>query len=135
MSVGYTKSDESDYTAETWSMGIAQDMFGDLTTVSMGFAYGDNTVEQNGNPDFEEGTEVRSYRIGLSQIFTKSLIMAFTFETISDEGYSIIPTGRCAMSIIAAQLVTVSSKRFIHGLVPVMRLPYAAITFCPSAVR
>jgi hypothetical protein len=87
MSVGYTNSDESDYTAETYSMGISQDMFGDLTTVSMGFAYGDNTVEQNGNPDFKEDTEVRSYRIGLSQIFTKNLIMAFTFETISDEGY------------------------------------------------
>jgi hypothetical protein len=87
MSVGYTNSDESDYTAETWSMGISQDMFGDLTTVSMSFAYGDNTVEQNGNPDFKEDTEVRSYRVGLSQIFTKSLIMAFTFETISDEGY------------------------------------------------
>ena len=87
MSVGYTNSDESDYTAETWSMGISQDMFGDLTTVSMSFAYGDNTVEQNGNPDFKEDTEVRSYRVGLSQIFTKNLIMAFTFETISDEGY------------------------------------------------
>ncbi len=87
MSVGYTKSDESDYTAETWSVGIAQDMFGDLTTVSMGFAYGDNTVEQNGNPDFKEDTEVRSYRIGLSQIFTKNLIVAFAFETISDEGF------------------------------------------------
>jgi len=87
MSVGYTNSDESDYTAETYSMGISQDMFGDLTTVSMGFAYGDNTVEQNGNDDFSEDVEVRSYRIGLSQILTKSLIMAFTFETISDEGY------------------------------------------------
>jgi hypothetical protein len=87
MSAGYTKSDESDYTAETYSLGISQDMFGDLTTVSMGFAYGDNTVEQNGNPDFSEGVDVRSYRIGLSQILTKSLIMAFAFETISDEGY------------------------------------------------
>jgi hypothetical protein len=87
MSVGYTKSDESDYTAETYSLGIAQDMFGDLTTVSMGIAYGDNTVEQNGNPGFEEDVDVRNYRIGLSQIFTKSLIMAFVFETISDEGY------------------------------------------------
>jgi len=77
MSVSYTNSDESDYTAETWSMGISQDMFGDLTTVSMSFAYGDNTVEQNGNPNFKEDTEVRSYRVGLSQIFTKNLIMAF----------------------------------------------------------
>jgi hypothetical protein len=87
MSVGYTNSDESDYTAETYSLGISQDMFGDLTTVSMGIAYGDNTVEQNGNPDFSEDVEVRSYRIGISQILTKSLIMAFAFETISDEGY------------------------------------------------
>ena len=87
MSAGYTKSDESDYTAETYSLGVSQDMFGDLTTVSMGFAYGDNTVEDNTDPDFSEDVEVRSYRIGLSQILTKSLIMAFTFETISDEGY------------------------------------------------
>jgi len=87
MSVGYTNSDESDYLAETYSVGISQDMFGDLTTVSMGFAYGDNTVEDNTEPDFSEGVEVRSYRIGLSQILTKSLIMAFAFETISDEGY------------------------------------------------
>jgi hypothetical protein len=87
MSAGYTKSDESDYTAETYSLGISQDMFGDLTTVSMGMAYGDNTVEDNTNPDFSKGVEVRSYRIGISQILTKSMIMAFTFETISDEGF------------------------------------------------
>jgi hypothetical protein len=87
MSAGYTKSDESDYTAETYSLGISQDMFGDLTTVSMGMAYGENTVEDNTISDFSEDVEVRSYRIGISQIFTKSLIMAFTFETISDEGY------------------------------------------------
>ena len=87
MSIGYSNSDESDYTAETYSVGIAQDMFGDLTTVTMGFAYGDNTVEQNGNDAFEEDVEVRSYRVGLSQIITKNLVMALTYETISDEGY------------------------------------------------
>ena len=87
MSIGYTQSDESDYLAETYSLGISQDMFGDLTTVSMGFAYGDNTVEQNGNDDFKEDVEVRSYRLGLTQIVTKNLVMALTYETISDEGY------------------------------------------------
>ena len=87
MSAGYTKSDESDYTAETYSLGISQDMFGDLTTVSMGMAYGENTVEDNTIPDFSEDVEVRSYRIGISQILTKSMIMAFAFETISDEGF------------------------------------------------
>lgn len=87
MSIGYTNSEESDYVADTYSLGISQDMFGDLTTVSMGFAYGDNTVEQNGNDDFEEDIEVRSYRLGISQIVTKNLVLAMTFESISDEGY------------------------------------------------
>ena len=78
--------------AKTLSLGISQDMFGDLSTVSMSFAFGDNEIGQNvdveeGEDEFEETAEVRSYRLGVSQIFTKSLIMAFTFETITDEGY------------------------------------------------
>ena len=50
-------------------LGISQDMFGDLTTVSMSFAYGDNEVGQNGDDDFEEEAKVRSYRLA----FRKSL--------------------------------------------------------------
>jgi len=87
MSIGYTNSDESDFEANTVSVGVSQDMFGDLTTVSLGFAYGDNTITQNGNDDFKEDATVRSYRLDLTQIFTRNLVMAFTLETITDEGY------------------------------------------------
>ena len=87
VSLGYTNSVESDYEAKTLNFGISQDMFGDLTTVSMAFAYGDNIVQRNGDPDFEEDVNVRSYRVGISQILTKNLVMALTYETISDEGY------------------------------------------------
>jgi hypothetical protein len=87
MSFGYTTSEESDFDASTYSVVISQDMFGDLTTVSMGFAFGDNTIGQNGNDSFEEEATVRSYRLSLSQIFTRDLVMAFTFEAITDEGY------------------------------------------------
>ncbi len=87
MSFGYTRSIESDYDATTLSVGISQDMFGDLTTVSLGFALGDNIVGQNGNDAFEEDTRVRSYRVSVSQILSKSLVMALAFETITDEGY------------------------------------------------
>lgn len=86
-SFGYTRSEESDFDATTFALGVSQDMFGDLTTVSMGFAFGDNIIRQNGNDDFEEEATVRSYRLSLSQIFTRDLVMAFTFETITDEGY------------------------------------------------
>lgn len=87
VSVSYTNSDESDFEADTYSLGVSQDMFGDLTTVSMSFTYGDNTIQQNGNDTFEETAEVRSYRLGISQIFTKNLVGALTWETITDEGY------------------------------------------------
>jgi len=87
MSFSYTRSEESDFDATTFALGISQDMFGDLTTVSMGYAFGDNIIRQNGNDDFEEEATVRSYRLNLSQIFTRDLIMAFTFETITDEGF------------------------------------------------
>ncbi len=87
MSLGYTRSQESDYDATTLNLGISQDMFGDLTTVSMSFTIGDNTVEQNGNDMFEEDIELRSYRLGISQIITRNLVMALTLETITDEGY------------------------------------------------
>ncbi len=87
MSFSYTTSTENDFDAKTLNLGISQDMFGDLTTVSMSFAFGDNLVGQNGNDLFEEEAKVRSYRLGISQILTTKLVMALTLETITDEGY------------------------------------------------
>ena len=87
VSLGYSQSTENDYEAKNLSLGISQDMFGDLTTVSMSFAIGDNIIEKTGDPGFQEDSMVRSYRVGISQILTKNLVMALTYETISDEGY------------------------------------------------
>ncbi|MDH3389697.1 MAG: DUF3570 domain-containing protein, partial [Gammaproteobacteria bacterium] len=42
---------------------------------------------QNGDDTFEETAKVRSYRVGISQILTKNLLMALTFEAITDQGY------------------------------------------------
>ena len=87
MSFGLMRSTESDFDASTIALGVSQDMFGDLTTVSLGFAFGDNIIRQNGNDDFEETAQVRSYRLGISQIFTRNLVTALTLETITDEGF------------------------------------------------
>ncbi len=38
MSVSYTNSNENDYDANTASFGVSMDMFGNMTTVSMGYA-------------------------------------------------------------------------------------------------
>jgi len=87
MSMGLTESNENDFAAKTLSLNISQDMFGDLTTVSLGFALGDNLVGRNGDDTFSEDVDVRNYRISLSQVLTKDLVLALALETITDEGF------------------------------------------------
>jgi hypothetical protein len=87
MSVSMTESVESDFDASTFSVNFSQDMFGDLTTVNMGFSRGDNIIGQNGNSSFNEQATTRNYRLSVSQVVTKNLIMALAFETVSDEGF------------------------------------------------
>ncbi|QFU77961.1 DUF3570 domain-containing protein [Halioglobus maricola] len=86
-SAGATYSDESDYEASTFALGVSQDFFGDLTTVSFGYALGQDDVFQNGNDDFAGEVDRHSFRIGLSQILTPKLIADFNYELITDEGY------------------------------------------------
>ena len=87
LTFSYTSSTENDYDAESFHFGVSQDFFGDLTTLSMGYSMGNDTVRQNGNAAFSEPVERQNYRIGLSQIFTKNFVGGFGFETITDEGF------------------------------------------------
>lgn len=85
--LGFTNSEENDYEAQTSSFGISQDLFGDLTTISMGFSRGSDTVGNSTDPDFEQDIDRWSYRVGVSQILTKSIITSLNLEVITDEGF------------------------------------------------
>jgi hypothetical protein len=87
MSVNYINSDESDYVADTYTADISQDFFGDLTNISIGFSYGEDTIRKNREASFKESATRYSYRIGLSQIITPELLIAFAWENIADDGY------------------------------------------------
>ncbi len=85
--VSVVGSEESDYSARTASFDVSQDLFGDLTTVSFGFTRGWDEVRKNGDPQFDEPVDRRSYRFGLSQIVTPTLVLGLAYETITDEGF------------------------------------------------
>jgi len=87
MRVNYVSSDESDYDAETVSFSVSQDMFGDLTTLTLGYALGDDLVGRSDDPAFERNLDKQTYSIGVTQILTKNLISTLNFETVTDEGY------------------------------------------------
>ena len=87
MSVSYTNSDEDDYKSDTASFGISMDMFGNMTTVSLGYARSWDTVENNNDPTFSKDVDRQNYQLGLSQVLSKDMLMELNVEVITDEGY------------------------------------------------
>jgi hypothetical protein len=87
MSLSVSKSDESDYTADTLILNYSQDVFGGMTTISMGYSRGKDTVLENNNPSFSDYVNRYQYRLGVSQILTQTLRVNLDYEAITDEGY------------------------------------------------
>jgi hypothetical protein len=87
MRVGYTSSDESDFDARTYSFSVSQDMFGDLTTLTLSYALADDIVGRSDDPAFERENDRQHYGVGITQVLTRNLIATFNFETITDEGF------------------------------------------------
>jgi hypothetical protein len=86
-SLSFTNSEENDYTANSASFDVSQDMFGDLTTLSFGYSRGWDEVRKRGDDAFIEPVDRRTYRVGLSQIVTPALMMGLSYELVVDEGF------------------------------------------------
>jgi hypothetical protein len=87
MTLSFTKSDESDYLAETGSFDISHDMFGDLITVSLGYSVGNDDIGSNVDETFNRKAKRQNFRAGITQILTKNSLMSVNLETITDEGF------------------------------------------------
>ncbi|MDR2214984.1 MAG: DUF3570 domain-containing protein [Nevskiaceae bacterium] len=85
--LNYTNSEENDYQANTVSAGLSQDLFGDLTTVTLGFSRGWDVVENVTDPEFRRNIDRRNYRVGVTQVLTRNMLLALNFETITEQGY------------------------------------------------
>jgi hypothetical protein len=89
----YISSVERDYISDTASISLSQDMFGDLTTVTLGFADTKNKVgENNGTANNPQVAWLghaltRAYSGGVSQIITKNFIAGANLQVITDAGY------------------------------------------------
>jgi len=87
MGLSYTRSSENDYEAKTASFSLSQELFGNMMTISMGYAQGNDVVGKRGDPRFSEDVKRQQYRVGLSQILTKNMLLDLGFETVTDEGF------------------------------------------------
>lgn len=86
-SLSFTNSEESDFSANAATFGISHSMFGDLTTISLGYGQGWDTIGMSTDPEFERKADRQRYRLGLSQVLTKNSLINLNYELITDEGY------------------------------------------------
>ena len=101
-SAGFITSKEPDYKANTSYFAVSQDMFGDLTTLTLGYRRGwDRVYKDQRNPvtgQIETETifngntrpaiaDHRGYSLSLSQILTRNAILGFNYELLTDQGY------------------------------------------------
>ncbi len=86
LSFAYVNSTENDFDAESIHLNVSQDLFGDLTTLTMGYSQAWDTIGRV-NDDFEEEADRRHFRLGLSQVITKNMLVNLDVETITDEGF------------------------------------------------
>src|SRR6202051_491944 len=90
--LSYTNSTERDSISNTTHFSLSQDMFGDLTTVSLGFTDSRNKVGENNGTANAPIVSWRGHATrhlfdgGPAQIITKNLIAGATVEVITDQG-------------------------------------------------
>ena len=86
VTLALTSSKEPDYTADNMSIDVAQEVFGGMSTVSLGFSRGADKVGKKDIGFFDTATHWK-YRLGLTQILTPTWLMSANFEALSDDGY------------------------------------------------
>lgn len=87
MTLGIARSKEPDYTADSLNVDLAQDVFGGMTTVSLGFTRGADKVGKHDDPGFDETATHWRYRLGATQILSPNWLMTANAEVMSDAGY------------------------------------------------
>jgi hypothetical protein len=87
ISLSMSHSKEPDYTANTFGVDVSQEVFGGMTTVSMGYTRGSDTVLKHDSPEFLDHVTHWQYRFGLTQVLTPKWIASANFEAISDDGF------------------------------------------------
>jgi hypothetical protein len=86
ISLSGSHSKEPDYSADSASVDVAQDVFGGMTTVSVGYTRGWDTVGKHGST-FSAPANHWQYRLGVTQVLTPRWLMSLNLESVSDDGY------------------------------------------------
>jgi hypothetical protein len=87
VSMGLYASREPDYDVNSVSVDVAHEVFGAMTTLSLGFTRSSDEVRRAYDPAFLDQVKHWQYRFGLTQILSPRWLTSANFEAISDAGF------------------------------------------------
>ena len=86
ISLSTYQSKEPDYDANAISMDVSQEVFGNMTTVALGYTRGSDKVGQKGVGYFDTARHWQ-YRLGVTQILSPTWLASVNLEAVADDGY------------------------------------------------
>src|SRR5262249_14517820 len=86
ITVSGSNSSEPDYKAKSAGIDVSQEVFGGLTTISLGYTRAWDKVGEKGIGFFDAAKHWR-YRLGGTQILTPRILASANCEAVSDDGF------------------------------------------------
>jgi len=91
-SLSATNSSERDYEANSVAFGVSQEFFGDMTTLTLNYSQGNDEVRENIyennsilDTEFRGDVTRQGFGLGVTQVLTLKLIVAFYQECMTDD--------------------------------------------------
>ncbi len=86
VSLSVSRSKEPDYIADATGLDVSHEVFGGMTTVSLGFTRAADQVGKKGEGWIDKAQHWQ-YRTGITQILTPRWLLSVNGEAIADSGY------------------------------------------------
>jgi hypothetical protein len=86
LGVSALRSTEPDYVNNTLSASVSHEVFDGLTTINLGYAESHADIGK-AHTDFSDHADTYQYKLGISQVVTKSVLATLNYEAILQDGY------------------------------------------------
>jgi len=86
LGVSALRSTEPDYVNNTLSANVSHEVFDGLTTINLGYSESHAAVGK-AHTDFSDHANTYQYKLGVSQVVTKSVLATLNYEAILQDGY------------------------------------------------
>ena len=87
LSLSLSRSNEPDYIADALGVDVSHEVFGGMSTVSLGFTRAHDQVGKKGVVGWIDTATHWQYRAGITQILTPRWLVSLNAEAVADAGY------------------------------------------------